>query len=161
GAGDVDGDGYDDMAVGASAYDDTLTDEGAVFLYSGSASGVSATPSWTRARGQASAELGTAVAAAGDTNGDGYDDLLGGAPGYDDGESDEGEAWIYAGSASGPGTTAQWSRDADVAGSHLGSSVAAAGDVDGDGHADVLVGAPEFPWPYVTTSTSYGNYGVA
>jgi hypothetical protein len=41
------------------------------------------------------------VASAGDVNGDGYDDLVAGAPRYDGGQSDEGAAFVYYGSPSG------------------------------------------------------------
>jgi len=51
--------------------------------------------------GQAFARLGISVASAGDVNGDSYDDVLVGADGYDDGQAEEGAAFLFLGSASG------------------------------------------------------------
>jgi hypothetical protein len=55
---------------------------------------------------QANANMGFSVASAGDVNGDGYSDVIVGANLYDNGESDEGAAFIYHGSATGISTTA-------------------------------------------------------
>jgi hypothetical protein len=95
---------------------------------------------------QAGAFLGSSVAGAGDVNGDGYDDVIVGAPGYDAGQSDEGAAFVFLGSAAGivsegdPRAAAAW-LESDQAGGGLGTSVAGAGDVNGDGYDDVIVGA--------------------
>ncbi len=82
GAGDVNGDGYDDVIVGAPGYDNGLGGEGAVFVYHGSAAGLSTTPDWMVESNQVNAAFGTSVATAGDVNGDGFDDIIIGAPGY-------------------------------------------------------------------------------
>jgi hypothetical protein len=57
---------------------------------------------------QASASLGYSVASAGDVNGDGYSDVIVSAHLYDSGESDEGRAFVYHGSASGLDLSAAW-----------------------------------------------------
>jgi hypothetical protein len=97
---------------------------------------------------QADAELGMSVAGAGDVDGDGYADVIVGAPGYDDGEAGEGAAFVFLGSASGVAdgnpATAAAQLEANQANAGLGTSVAGAGDVDGDGYADVIVGAPGY-----------------
>ncbi|MCB9652499.1 MAG: FG-GAP repeat protein, partial [Deltaproteobacteria bacterium] len=67
-AGDVNGDGYDDVVVGAHRYDNGQFGEGAVFLYLGSAAGLSATPAWTAEADRGGAWLGSTVASAGDVN---------------------------------------------------------------------------------------------
>ncbi len=137
-AGDVDGDGYADVLVGAPGFTDGETGEGEAQLYSGSASGLSAAATWTHSPNQAGAHFGAAVAGAGDVNGDGFGDVLIGAPGYSHPESNEGGAFAFYGGADAPNQTADW----NVTGSgEFGYAVASAGDVNGDGYADVIVGA--------------------
>jgi hypothetical protein len=97
---------------------------------------------------QAGAQLGLPVAGAGDVNGDGYADVIVGAYVYDAGETDEGAAFVFLGGATGvasgdPGTAAATLQSNQV-GALLGSSVAGAGDVNGDGFADVIVGASSY-----------------
>ena len=147
-AGDVNGDGYDDVIVGASAYDNGQSNEGRAFLYYGSASGLSTTPAWTAESNQASASFGAKgeVGSAGDVNGDGYADVIVGAQQYDNGQTDEGTAWVWYGSATGLGPSgtpanADWSAESNQAAAYFGNSVGTAGDVNGDGYADVIVGA--------------------
>jgi hypothetical protein len=139
-AGDVNGDGYADLIVGVPYYDGSQADGGRAYVYHGSASGPSATAAWTVESDQAEAQYGHAVGAAGDVNGDGYADVIVGARYYDNGETDEGRAYVYHGSASGVSTTADWVVESDQAGAYFGWSVGTAGDVDGDGYADVIVG---------------------
>ena len=61
-AGDVNGDGYADVIVGAPNYDNGQTDEGRAFVYLGSAAGLAAAPAWTAESDQASARFGSRVA---------------------------------------------------------------------------------------------------
>ncbi|MBD3303229.1 MAG: hypothetical protein GF346_12360, partial [Candidatus Eisenbacteria bacterium] len=140
-AGDVNDDGYADVIIGARLYDAGESDEGRAYVYHGSASGLSASADWTVESGQAGARLGNAVGAAGDVNGDGYGDVIVGARLYDDEESGEGRAYVYHGSASGLSTVAEWTGESDQSDANFGYSVATAGDVNGDGYADVIVGA--------------------
>ena len=118
-------------------------------MFLGSASGIAdGNPATAAARlesDQASASLGNSVAGAGDVNGDGYADVIVGAHCYDAGQTDEGAAFVFLGSASGiadgnPATAAA-QLESDQADAYLGYSVAGAGDVNGDGYADVIVGA--------------------
>jgi hypothetical protein len=92
--------------------------------------------------GQKAAQFGYAVSTAGDVNGDGYSDVIIGAPAYNNGPLYEGRAFVYYGSAAGLSATARWTAEGDQAGAGFGSVVAAAGDITGDGFADVIVGAP-------------------
>ena len=143
-AGDVNGDGYADVIVGASSHDNGQTDEGRAYVYFGSPSGLSTTPGWTAESNQMSAHFATSVATAGDTNGDGYTDVIVGSGQYSNGQSLEGKAFLYRGSATGPLPNPTWSVESNQTGAHFGDNVATAGDVNGDGYADVLVSATEF-----------------
>jgi hypothetical protein len=143
-AGDVNGDGYDDVIAGAPYYNGAHQDEGAAFLFYGSAGGLPAEPGWTAYGGQADALFGSAVAAAGDVNGDGYDDVAVGAPLYDRGQEDEGAAFLFYGSPAGPSLTPAWTASGRQVGARFGTSLAAVGDVDGDGYDDLAVGANHY-----------------
>src|ERR1051326_254089 len=140
-AGDVTGDGYSDVVVGARDYDNGLGAAGRAFVYHGSATGLAASPAWTADGGQASAEFGVSVATAGDVNGDGYSDVIVGADLFDNGEQNEGRAFVYHGSPSGLAGIPAWTGEPNRAGAKFGVSVATAGDVNGDGYSDVIVGA--------------------
>jgi hypothetical protein len=98
-------------------------------------------PAWTVESDQIAGYLGVSVATAGDVNGDGHADVIVGAHGYDNGQADEGRAFVYHGSAAGLAATAAWTAESDQADALFGFSVATAGDVNGDGYADVIVGA--------------------
>jgi hypothetical protein len=143
-AGDVNGDGYSDVIVGVRLYDNGSTDEGAAFIYQGSATGISTTAATIVESNQANANMGLSVASAGDVNGDGYSDVIVGAYLYDNGSTDEGAAFVYHGSASGINTTAAARMESNQVSAYLGYSVASAGDVNGDGYSDVIVGAPYY-----------------
>jgi hypothetical protein len=143
-AGDMDGDGDDEIIVGAPLFDAGYIDEGRALLFLGSGAGLATTPALTLDGGAAGARLGSTVALAGDVDADGYSDLLVAAEGWSNGQVDEGLVQLFRGSASGPVTTPAWSREGDFDGARLGSSVAGVGDVDGDGFADVLLGAKGF-----------------
>src|SRR5262249_47618674 len=125
-AGDVDGDGVDDVAVGARK-----DGNGAVYVYSG------ATHALVRTLSSSSTGsfFGNSLANLGDLDGDGVAELAVGAPYFDTNGVDLGLAVIYSG-ASG-GVVAQWT--GATAGGGFGSVVGDAGDVDGDGVRDLLV----------------------
>jgi FG-GAP repeat/FG-GAP-like repeat len=142
-AGDVNGDGYSDVVVGAPAFDNGQDNEGRAFLFLGSASGLSSSPAWTSEANQADASWGGFVAPAGDVNGDGFWDVIIGASAFDNGQVDEGRAAVYLGSASGLAASPSWTAESNQAGAQLGP-VATAGDVNGDGFSDVIVGAPSY-----------------
>ncbi len=144
-AGDVNGDGYSDVIVGAPDYDSGTTDQGKVYLHLGSPSGPSPTPDWTNVGGLANTYLGSSVSSAGDVNGDGYDDVIVGARLYSNGQTDEGACFVWYGGAGGLGpsgalTGIDWLFESNQAFAELGNSVACAGDVNGDGFADVAFG---------------------
>ncbi|MEZ4789809.1 MAG: FG-GAP-like repeat-containing protein [Flavobacteriales bacterium] len=141
-AGDVNADGYADVIIGAPLYDNGQTDEGRAHLFLGSDAGFSSIPNWTTESDQAGAQLGAGVGSAGDVNGDGYSDLLIGAPLFDDGETDEGRTYLFNGSATLPSASATWLFNGDQASAQCGRVVSTAGDVNGDGYSDVLLSMP-------------------
>lgn len=160
-AGDVDGNGYDDVVVGASGYDGGLANQGRVYFYHGSAAGLSDTPDWIAEGNQEQAHLGRAVGTAGDVNGDGYSDVIVGAWGYDSGQTDEGRAYVYHGALVGLSTAPDWMIEGDQDGAKLGYSVGTAGDVNGDGYTDVIVGAYQYDQDDADEGSASVYYGSA
>jgi hypothetical protein len=139
GAGDVNGDGYADVIVGARLNDLGGNASGGAFIYFGGPAmdGVRD----VSLRGEAAADwMGNAVAGAGDVNGDGYGDVIVGAPYNDRGGSAAGAAYLFFG---GPAMDAvpDVILIGEIHDDQFGWSVAGAGDIDGDGFADVVVGA--------------------
>ena len=128
-AGDVNGDGYDDVIVGTEG-------GSAAYVYLGASSGLGPAPdaTLTSATGE---YFGWSVGSADDVDGDGYDDVLVGAPGSG---SSDGRVYVYLGSSAGLRTTSSVTLEAAVSGGEFGSSLGAAGDVDGDAFGDVIVG---------------------
>ncbi len=146
GAGDVNGDGFGDVIVGVPLQDVGQSDTGRALLYLGSASGLATSPSWVKNGTLANAQFGIDVAGAGDVNGDGFSDVIIGAPGH----GAAGAAFIYLGRPTTP-SFPQGLSDTPIRtlvgiqeSSQFAITVASAGDVNRDGFADVVVGAPEF-----------------
>ena len=140
-AGDVNGDGIADIIIGAPGYNSF---QGRAYLYFGSTT-ISATPApdqiWT---GESSNDLfGGSVSSAGDVNGDGFSDVIIGADGNDNGVTDAGAAYIYFGGTT-IGSTYDLKFTGEAQSNFFGCSVSGAGDVNGDGYSDVIVGARYF-----------------
>ena len=136
GAGDVNGDGHDDVIVGAVLGDKTPFDEnsGSAWVISGK--------NWSALHvvyGDSPEDwFGYSVSGAGDVDCDGFADLIVGAWGSSNFGTESGMARVFSGM---DGSTL-YTFQGDLAGDLMGSSVSAAGDVDRDGHGDVIVGAP-------------------
>lgn len=169
-AGDVNGDGRPDAIVGApDAGNNGRPGSGSAYVVFGQASTSSIDFANLGSRGfridgaVAGDRAGIAVAGGGDVNGDGFADVLVGASGADfNGRTDSGSVYVVYGKAS---TTAVdlgslgsqgYRIDGRFANGYAGTSVAGAGDVNGDGRADAVVGAP-FDDPGAPTRTDAGT----
>ena len=137
--GDIDGDGRSEIVVGAPYNDAGGEDAGRVYIYRGTT--IRDTPTWTLTGDSPGDRFGTSVAGAGDVNADGSPDVIVGAPFASDDGSYAGSAYVYFMSL-GVDLAPDVRIRGTATGSGLGSSVATAGDRDGDGFADVVTGAP-------------------
>ena len=160
-AGDVNGDGYSDVIVGATQYDNVESNEGAAFVFQGSATGITTVAVAILESNQASAQMGRGVASGGDVNGDGYSDVIVGAPQYDNPESNEGAAFVYHGSATGINSTAALMLESNQVSADFGRSVAGAGDVNSDGYSDIIVGIPLYDNGQSTEGAAFVFHGSA
>jgi hypothetical protein len=145
GAGDVDGDGFADLVIGADGHDLPRSNAGVAYVVFGPIVGVhSLAEADAKLYGEGRGDLaGVSVAGAGDTNGDGFDDLLVGARYHDQAGVDAGAAYLVRGPPLGSASlgTADAKLLGEAPGDWAGITVAPAGDVDGDGLADLAVGA--------------------
>ena len=156
GLGDLNRDGFTDLAVGAPGDDDGGTDRGAVWILNLDAQGrVFSQQKISNDSGDFnqtlddSDEFGTAVTSIGDVNRDGIVDLAVGVPGDDDGGTDRGAVWILFMNNNGT-VFAQQKISFNIGGfsgnlengDHFGTAIANMGDLDGDGVNDLAVGTP-------------------
>ena len=162
GAGDVNGDGFNDLLVGAFGQDGAGDGAGRAYLYFGSAAGLNPAGVVVGSGAAAGDAFGYAVAGAGDVNGDGFADLLIGAHLNDAGGDSAGRVYLFAGSTSGPGASPVFTATGQAAEDQFGVSVSSAGDVNGDGFADLLIGAARHDTGGVNAGRAYlylGNGG--
>ncbi|WP_167855723.1 malectin domain-containing carbohydrate-binding protein [Hymenobacter fodinae] len=156
GAGDVNHDGLADVVVGAEAYN---RGQGRAYVFYGTRSGLGTTVAAASASMVLTGEaiftgFGYSVAGAGDVNHDGFSDIIVGAYAYN---SFQGRAYLFLGSSTGTSPTASSVLTGQATFSNFGSSVAGAGDVNGDGYADVLVGAVANQQELRRAYVYYGN----
>jgi hypothetical protein len=148
--GDINGDGLDDLVIGAPFDDDTGTNTGTVYVISGLDGAILREHHGNAAND----EYGTAVINAGNLDGDAFDDYVIGAPGVDATGVDRGGISAFSG-ASG---SSIYSQLGPKAGSRFGTVLAGGGDITGDGRDDFLVGAPS--WDSVTAFENQGWFGA-
>lgn len=148
-AGDVNGDGFADVMVGSPAYASLLPPVlgGRVDIYHGSAAGVGTTPSSKINGGLLGGLFGFSVSTAGNVNGDGFGDIIAGAPAAI-GILSAGRAYVFHGSATGitattvAGANTTIQQPGLLSQTFFGYTVSNAGDVNGDGNGDVIIGEP-------------------
>lgn len=181
-AGDVNGDGFDDIIIGAPAAESGggTSNQGESYLVFGKGA-------WTGTPVMDLASLnglngvrliglegrsGTSVSSAGDINGDGFDDVIVGAPNFYGGsEYPGGESYVVFGKANWSGSAAVdlgtldgnngFSLTRDGVFPKSGYSVSSAGDVNGDGFDDLIIGSPEFGLDPYGAGKSYVVFGKA
>jgi len=156
GAGDVNGDGYDDFLIAAPYHDEFDSENGKVYLILGRSSG------WETSLSNADAsyygeayddEAGWDTQGAGDVDGDGYNDFLIGAWYNDANGDDAGKMYLIRGKPSG------WERNVclssiddyfvgEYAGDYAGYSCSNAGDVNGDGLSDIITSSSYYSQVY-------------
>lgn len=134
GAGDVNGDSFDDVVVGASAHDGNGTFAGAARVFSGQDGSV-----LYDIDGPALSDFGFSVSGGGDVDGDAVPDFAAGSPNSDDNGFASGKVWVYSGA---DGSLLD-SFNGDGEDDAMGGSVAIVADTNGDGLADVLAGAEQ------------------
>jgi hypothetical protein len=135
-AGDVNGDAFDDVLIGAYLEDsDARTDNGRAYLFLGRETGLSSAPETVLEGNEDRAWFGSSIAAAGDVNKDGFEDVVIGAPGR---AGETGGVYLYLGSIDGLGENPLFI-GAQTGQTWFGWEVAGAGDVNDDGFSDILV----------------------
>jgi hypothetical protein len=142
GIGDIDGDGYGDVVVGAYLSNLNNTANGSVSVFSGK----TGARLWQTSGMSYNAQMGTCVAALGDVNGDGKPDFLVGAPGEVNPANNQATGMVgiisgaYVYSQTGPQYLMK--KYGEASGDLFGQAVVSLGDLDGDGKPDFAVGAP-------------------
>ena len=164
-AGDVNNDGYSDVIISDAQWTDStgpvVKGAGRVYLYLGSSSGLNNTPAWTVEGKQTNENFGISVAGAGDVNKDGYADIIVGVNQYTNGDTLEGAAFIYKGSATAPAKQPAWILEGSQANALFGKSVAGAGDVNHDSIDDFIVGAPGYSHGQAGEGGAFVYFGTA
>ena len=156
-AGDVNGDGFSDVVIGALGFDSNGQASGAVFVFHGGEDGLDSEPALQLNGPSAFQRFGTSLCS-GDVNGDGFSDIVVGTPGDLFGDNIA-KVFLYFGSSSGLSSVPDWEAQG-LSSEWFGQSVACA-DVSGDGITDIIVGAYEAGTELVNESGEvfvyYGN----
>ncbi|ACC83711.1 beta strand repeat-containing protein [Nostoc punctiforme] len=158
-AGDINGDGLDDLIIGAPGADPNGSESGQSYVVFGSSTGFSSSLNLSDLNGAngfaingiAANDFSGNVSSAGDVNGDGIDDLIIGASGADSNGSQSGQSYVVFGKNTGFSSSLNLSTlngtngfaiNGIAANNISGSSVSGAGDINHDGFDDVIIGAP-------------------
>lgn len=159
GIGDVNSDGYDDIAIGEPFHTGGLLEMGRVSVHFGSATGVVPTPAWQAVGPSAYDEFGVALAS-GDVNGDGVRDLVVGARTLNGIESEEGGVRVYLGNGAGLEPAPTWAVTSGQKSARLGGTIAVS-DLNSDGVDDVIAGALEWDGQQIDEGRVSAYFGSA
>ena len=175
-AGDVNNDGFADVIIGASGDDNNANQSGSASVFSG----VDGTRLYVFNGPAADDAFGFSVSGVGDVNQDGFDDVAAGTRWHDANGMSSGIVTVF----SGNGGSILYTLNGYHANDALGASISGLGDIDGDGYADIVVGASgngtvrvissnadwdqdgvgtlndPYPYVYMTATTDYDNDGV-
>ena len=137
-AGDVNSDGYGDVIIGLFSFDNG---RGKLFAYYGSETGLSDHADWTYEAiwgDSGYIGIGFSVSSIGDVNDDGYDDIITSSA------STWLVLWVFYGSENGLSSDPDWRYTEEVNAGSYSTTVSSAGDFNGDGYSDFLVGSPQY-----------------
>jgi hypothetical protein len=155
---DQNSDGRHEFLVGAPLDTENGLESGAVFYYRSREDNRHGLQQvW---HGQPGEWFGYAVARIGDVNDDGREDFAVGAPEYDGGGANQGRVYIFYGDTS-ISSSPDLTISGDAAGDYFGFAISAAGDFNGDGKDDFIVGAPLKNAPGMESGAAYVIYGAS
>jgi hypothetical protein len=157
---DVSGDGLSDILVGVPAADGGgHSSPGCANLYFGSSTAIAATPDWQACGDGSYQGHGTTVAAISDVNGDGNQDIAVTASSVYVGEDHYGRVSVYYGMTGSPSPVASWSVMEQQPYTAFGHALSLAGDVNGDGVGDFVVGAEGHGGSFDDEGATFAYYG--
>jgi len=145
---DVNGDGFDDLAIGEPYNESVTYQAGKVWLYYGTLNGLTPSEAWSYESTTPSGLVGLELAGAGDVDENGYEDLLITFAGIN---AKGGKLYLFSGSAAGLPSEGQLIASGDM-GSHSGWKLATGGDLDGDGMSEIVYSTRD-----VTNSTVWNS----
>jgi len=154
GIGDVNGDGFDDLAVGAPLNNAVASEAGRVYVFFGG-DPMDGTADLILSGEIAEDHFGWSVCRGGDLNGDGKPDFLVGAPLANSPGQDQGAVYLYLGAIGTPASTYAKRFTGEQAGDQFGYSVADVPNFKGDGTPGFLVGAPDKDLPILNGGKAY------